>query len=205
MKHNLIQLFSIPLFYSNIGELDADVKNVIKNFEYPDEAAGHDHTANKYILNDATLEVLAKQIDDAVQHFVHEVLQVNDNVKFGLENSWVNRHAKGEHNTLHWHSNAMLSGVYYVDSAEGAGDIVFQKSHLWNNLFHDTVRMSYKETNIHNTNEFFITPRAGDIVLFPSHLEHMVTPNITDIPRYSLAFNYFPRGHVGEGTSELRV
>ena len=76
--------------------------------------------------HDATLEVLAKQIDDAVQHFVHEVLQVNDNVKFRPENSWVNRHAKGEHNTLHWHSNAMLSGVYYVDSAEGAGDIVFQ-------------------------------------------------------------------------------
>ena len=87
------------------------------------------HTANKYIPNDATLEVLAKQIDDAVQHFVHEVLQVNDNVKSPVpENSWVNRHAKGEHNTLHWHSNAMLSGVYYVDSAEGAGDIVFPKN-----------------------------------------------------------------------------
>ena len=29
MKHNSIQLFSIPVILFNIGELDADVKNVI--------------------------------------------------------------------------------------------------------------------------------------------------------------------------------
>lgn len=205
MNHNLIQLFAIPLFYTNIGTVDADTKQFVESLDYPDEAAGHDHTDNKYVLSLPQFNNLQTEIDKAVQYFVKDVLSVNDDVTFGLENSWINRHVKGEHNTLHWHSNSMLSGVYYVDSGQGAGDIVFQKSHLWHNLFHDTVRVSYKETNLHNTNEFFITPQAGDLVLFPSHLEHMVTPNLTDTPRYSLAFNYFARGKVGGGTSELRV
>jgi len=41
--------------------------------------------------------------------------------------------------------------------------------------------------------------------MFPSHLEHMVTPNLTTTPRYSLAFNFFARGTVGGGTSELKL
>lgn len=205
MNHNLIQLFSIPLFYTNIGSVNNETKSYIENLDYPDEAAGHDHTDDKFVLQHTNLTELRTEIDTAVQYFIKDVLSVNDEVEFKLENSWINRHAKGEHNTLHWHSNSMLSGVYYVDSGEGAGDIVFQKSHLWNNLFHDTVRVSYKETNMHNTSEFFITPQAGDLVLFPSQLEHMVTPNLTDTPRYSLAFNYFARGKVGGGTSELRI
>lgn len=205
MNHNLIQLFSIPLFYSNVGELETQTKNFVKALDYPDEAAGHDHTQNKYILNLPEMTAIKDKIDQAVQYFVKDIIEVNDDVDFNLENSWINRHSKGEYNTLHWHSNAMLSGVYYIDSAEGAGDIVFQKSHLWTNLFHDTVRVGYKNPNMHNTTEFFISPNAGDIVLFPSHLEHQVTPNVTDTPRYSLAFNYFARGKVGEGTSELTV
>lgn len=205
MNHNLIQLFSIPLFYTNIGAVNTDTKTFIENLDYPDEAAGHDHTDNKFVLQLDDLKELRHEIENAVKYFTKDVLSVNDEVEFQLENSWVNRHVRGEHNTLHWHSNAMLSGVYYVDSAEDAGDIVFKKSHLYNNLFHDTVRIGFNETNIHNTSEFFIRPNAGDLVLFPSHLEHMVTPNLTDTPRYSLAFNYFPRGTVGGGTSELRV
>jgi len=205
MNHNLIQLFSIPLFYSNVGELDIQTKQLVKAMDYPDEAAGHDHTQNKYILDLPEMSSISQKIDNAVQYFIQDVLEVDNEVGFKLENSWINRHSKGEFNTLHWHSNSMLSGVYYIDSAEGAGDIVFQKSHLWNNLFHDTVRVKYKNQNMLNADQFFIQPNAGDIVLFPSHLEHQVTPNLTDTPRYSLAFNYFPRGKVGEGTSELRL
>ena len=205
MKYSVTPLFSIPLFYANLGPLNFITKKYIQSLNYPDEAAGHDHTADKYVLAHPQLKTLAKQIDDAVKTFVKKELKVNDDVEFELQNSWANRHGKNEHNTLHWHSNAMLSGVYYVDSQQNAGDIVFQKSHLYTNLFHDTVRVSYTETNEYNTSEFFITPKEGDIVLFPSHLEHMVTPNQTDTPRYSLAFNYFARGTVGAGTSELKI
>lgn len=197
-------LFPIPLYYKNIGGVNDITKQWMYNLDYPHEAAGHDHTGNKHILDEKPLHKLKDKILAECNKFIYEELQVKD-VTFELQNSWINRHNKGEYNTTHWHSNAMLSGVYYMQNAPGAGDIVFQKSHLYYNLFHDTVRVKYSETNQWNTNDFYITPTEGDIVIFPSHLEHMVTPNETDTPRYSLAFNLFARGTVGEGTSELTV
>ena len=59
--------------------------------------------------------------------FVKDELKVTDDVEFELQNSWINRHSANEQNTLHWHSNAMISGVYYIQNEPGAGDIVFQK------------------------------------------------------------------------------
>jgi len=115
MKHQVTQLFSIPLFYANIGELDKITKTFVKAMDYPDEAAGHDHTKDKTVLSLPKLHSLSQQIDDAVQYFIKDVLAVNDDVEFKLENSWINKHSKGEYNTLHWHSNAMLSGVYYIE------------------------------------------------------------------------------------------
>ena len=58
---------------------------------------------------------------------------------------------------------------------------------------------------MYTTSEFFITPEPGDIILFPSHLEHRVLENDSNMPRYSLAFNFFARGTVGGGTSELKI
>ena len=205
MKYQTTPLFAIPLFYSNIGTVDPITMKWIENLDYPDEAAGHDHTDDKYILNNPKLSNLKKQIQEACNVFVKDELQVNEDVEFEMQNSWINRHAKDEQNTLHWHSNAMLSGVYYIQNEPGAGDIVFHKSHLYYNLFHDTVRVSFKNHNQWNTPGFTISPKSGDIVIFPSHLEHQVTPNQTTTPRYSLAFNFFARGTVGGGTSELKL
>ena len=204
MNYSVTPLFPIPLFYTNIGPLDAIEKSYVVNLEYPDEAAGHDHTADKHILDLPKFANLKDRILNAVYEMIEKEIQPKD-VHFELQNSWINRHGKGESNTLHWHSNAMLSGVYYIENEPDAGDIVFQRSHLYYNLFHDTVKVSFNEPTMYNTNEFFITPKAGDLILFPSHLEHMVTPNQTDAPRYSLAFNLFARGTVGGGTSELKL
>ena len=99
----------------------------------------------------------------------------------------------------------MISGVYYIQSNDTSGDIVFNKSHLYTNLFTDTVRVSYSDTSMYTTSEFFITPEPGDVVMFPSHLEHRVLENLSNMPRYSLAFNFFARGTVGGGTCGLKI
>ena len=45
MKYQTTPLFSIPLFYANIGTVDPVTMAWIEKLDYPDEAAGHDHTA----------------------------------------------------------------------------------------------------------------------------------------------------------------
>ena len=207
MQYITTPMWSVPLFKTNIGKPDPITMAWVKNLEYPHEASGHDHTDDKYILDQPKFKKLKTKLKEVCDFFVHTELGIKDDVNFEIQNSWINRHRAGEHNTLHWHSNAMLSAVYYIQNEPGAGAIQFQRSHLYYNLFHDTVRVDYKDDvlNQYNLDLFSIEPVSGDLVIFPLHVEHMVTQNQTPSERYSLAFNLFARGHVGAGTSQIKL
>ena len=200
MQYVTTPMWSVPLFKTNIGKPDPITMAWIKNLDYPHEASGHDHTEDKYILERPKLRKLKAKLKEVCDFFVHQEMGVK-------ENSWINRHQQGEHNTLHWHSNAMLSAVYYIQNEPKAGQILFKRSHLHYNLFHDTVRVDFKDEvqNQYNLDLFAVEPISGDLVIFPSHVEHMVTHNETNTERYSLAFNLFARGHVGAGTSQITL
>ena len=108
---------------------------------------------------------------------------------------------------MHWHSNAMLSGVYYIQNEKDAGEIYFKKAHGYHNLFPDVINVDFKTeiANQYNLETFALQPTAGDLIIFPSHVEHMVTQNITHSERFSLAFNLFARGTLGGGTSQVKI
>ena len=72
MKYQTTPLFSIPLFYANIGSVNAETMTWIENLDYPDEAAGHDHTSDKYILNSPQLSSLKEQIQNACNVFTKD-------------------------------------------------------------------------------------------------------------------------------------
>jgi uncharacterized protein (TIGR02466 family) len=103
-----------------------------------------------------------------------------------LLNGWLNVNPPGGYNSPHQHSEAHLSGVYYVDvpkaRSEAGGAIEFLSPHpvrllsttIRSQLFSDRVR---------------IQPTAGDLVVFPSQLVHWVHPNDSGKPRVTVAFN----------------
>jgi hypothetical protein len=49
-----------------------------------------------------------------------------------------------------------------------------------------------------NAESWFFPVGTYDILLFPSHLEHMVEQTTSDEERVSLSFNTFLKGSVGE-------
>ena len=103
-----------------------------------------------------------------------------------LLNGWLNVNPPGGYNSPHQHSEAHLSGVYYVDvpkaRSEAGGAIEFLSPHpvrllstiIRSQLFSDRVR---------------VQPTAGDLILFPSQLVHWVHPNDSGKPRVTVAFN----------------
>jgi|TARA_R110000737_G_scaffold4821_2_gene15568 uncharacterized protein (TIGR02466 family) len=207
MQYITTPMWSVPLFKTNIGKPDPITMAWIKNQHFPLEATAHDHTANKYILNEPKLKKLKAQIKECSDFFVHTELGIHDDLDFILENSWINRHRPGEHSPMHWHSNAMLSGVYYIQNEEDAGEIYFKKAHGYHNLFPDVINVDFKTEigNQYNLETFALQPESGDLIIFPSHVEHMVTQNITHSERFSLAFNLFARGTLGGGTSQVKI
>jgi uncharacterized protein (TIGR02466 family) len=207
IDYNVTPMFSTPIFHTNIGAPDPITLNWIKKLDYPHEASGHDHTEDKYILDRPQMKNLKAKLKSVTDYWIHEVLGVQDDLNYNITNSWINRHRKGEMNTIHWHSNAVMSCVYYPQTPPNSGAIIWKRSHMYYNLFHDTLRPEFKDThsNQFNTDIHVVEPVSGDLVMFPSQLEHVVPPSDSNEERYSLAFNLFPRGTFGAGTSSVTV
>jgi ectoine hydroxylase-related dioxygenase (phytanoyl-CoA dioxygenase family) len=52
-----------------------------------------------------------------------------------------------------------------------------------------------------------VTPKTGEVILFNSGIQHMVETNTSKKPRYSIAFNTFIKGKIGDfrDVSELTL
>ncbi len=89
---------------------------------------------------------------------------------------WATVHPNGGWHDLHTHPDHLLSGCYYLSTPPKSGNIIFYDPRGPSPPFDD---------------KYFIHPREGDLVLFPSWLPHMVSPSTTseNDPRVSIAFN----------------
>lgn len=212
MNYSVVPLFSIPLFRSNLGQLNPITKAWLKNLNFPPQRTGHDGSDDHlsldqrgmHILDKPPLRDLKNQIQQTIDYFVHTVLSVDDHIEFVIQTSWVNQVDANNSVPKHGHINSMISGVYYIEAEADSAPLIFEKNYLYTNLFHKTVNPTFKGHNQFNIDSIEILPKPGDIYLFPSHLEHLV-PAGYDAPRLSLAFNSFAKGHFGLGTDNLNV
>ena len=156
-----------------------------------------------YLLKN--LPDLKNEIDSHCEKFVRKYLHVNNKISFNMLNSWSNRHLPNDHSQIHYHGNAMLSGTYYVDCAEGSGDISFHRGQLHKNLFDETIRVEYENLFEVTADQYKIKVENGMIILFPSHMEHSISTNISNTNRYSIAFNYFVKGKLSIEEYELEI
>jgi uncharacterized protein (TIGR02466 family) len=194
---NIIQFCPIPIYLNTINFSDADFHNLISE-EIVRLSAGNGYgTLNSNVLNSEKYCELKKTIQHEVDFFVHDILLVNKDIKFNLEHSWVVKHETGDWSQGHYHVNGMITGVLYLNVDDNSGSIIFHKERSWENLFPRSIDMPFVEFNSLNSSTWKITPKIGDIVLFPSHLYHSVTENLSDITRYCLSFNFYPRGTFG--------
>jgi len=215
MQHHITPLFAIPLFHTHLGDLNVITKTWLKNLEYPYQGTGHEpidqdqdlDLRGMYILDKPQLKNLRKQITAAIDYFVHESLGVSDSITFDITTSWANRYLGDEYVIKHNHANSMISGVYYIETTATTAPIVFEQSYSHVNLFHSTTAPTFKKTklNQYNSSTHTIQPRTGDLLLFPSHLEHTVPGSDSKDTRYSLAFNCFAKGHMGFGTGQITL
>lgn len=202
---NITPLYAIPLYQTNLNTIDLAIKQFLIGQEYERMPSGNgDYTTNKNILDAPECKSLKDQILLHIENFMFDQLQVSKAITPVIQNSWVNKHSPGDHAHVHFHRNSVISGCYYIDALPNAGEIVFQKDKCFNNLFDTTVDMGFDNPmNIFNSTYWPVRPSTADLLLFPSHLAHSVTPNNTDQLRYSLAFNVFPRGQLGHGTDTI--
>lgn len=104
---------------------------------------------------------------------------------------WLNINRPGDRHHRHHHPNSYVSGVYYLDASPDCGAITFHRPGL--------VELEPARTRgtTFTFDQWKETPRSGQLLLFPSRLEHSVDPNLSSKDRLSISFNTMFRGVVG--------
>ena len=122
-------------------------------------------------------------LDQSVK--ICEQLNISD-IDIGISGSWVNfNDTRSASNILHNHEG-ILSGIFYLNIPENSGNLILQNpgmNTLWDGFkfVHTRNEMTGELTNI--------TPIEGEIIIWPSYLNHGVHPNNHDDERISIAFN----------------
>ena len=93
---------------------------------------------------------------------------------------WVNVLPEGGSHTSHIHTNAVLSGTYYVTAPEGASPIVFEDPRHAMMMAAPPRKSPIYESRM---------PRAGTLMLWESWIRHEVPTNRAATPRISVSFN----------------
>lgn len=94
----------------------------------------------------------------------------------------------------HHHPNSFFSGVYYPQNIE-------YSAIRFSNPQKPIIFPQFDNHNLHNSTSMSYCPQQGEIVVFPSDLEHDVLPNTSPHMRLSVAFNIFFSGEFGDKKS----
>lgn len=150
----------------------------------------------------AAFDVLTSQIERAVVQYLSSLCKVIDKIQIYHQKSWPVFLKKDTSVSVHSHSNAHISAIYYFDiSSNEGGDLVF----------HSPFDLGLPSNA--NGVEFFypkyylraIKPYTGMLVVFPSILRHEVTKYLGETPRISFSYDFTltasPR--LGSGSVEM--
>lgn len=154
-----------------------------------------------YVLND--FPNLKKEISNKFFHFKNDILKY-ENTEFKMTTSWITKSEKYQKSEVHNHKNSFYSGVLYIDEeiedSNEKGKLEF--SDLNTNSFSLNNPSEY---NIYNSTSWSITPEKNLLVFFPSEVFHRITLHKSNHPRYSIAFNFFPIGSIGNLDSSIKI
>ena len=199
-------IFSTPIYNTHIDCIDEDTFNYIKSISYQRMASGNgDISSNDYILDTPELSFLKQKIIDEMLFYAHSILNIKFNANFYMTNSWVVKHHQGDFGASHIHENSLISGVYYINTNDNTGRIVFDKLPNYGNLFSPVVGIEFSDWNLFNSSKWGYQPKNGQIFLFPSSTCHLIEKNNSNEIRYSLSFNFFVRGTFGVHSSMLEL
>lgn len=195
----LQKIFDMPIYVTNAeGNQFQDIQ---KEFQYVYDDLLKNNTFGNNPIWDSSTSMLSNKgefdqelfeqynvqsfISFISRHIRNYLEQVNfqydkSNLTMKFHGSWMTLTKKDKHTILHDHGCTDISAVYYFKTNGMDGDLVFNQP---NKLLKNS--RVFGRYNHHYT----IKPKVGQLVIFPSSLDHRVLENKTDNDRVSVSFN----------------
>jgi uncharacterized protein (TIGR02466 family) len=188
ITHNLFPTaVSFFDFGTDLTEVESDF---IKNLEQRNND-GNMTSVNNNLFDCAELAEIARFCEESVQEYFKEIYAPKFEVAPYITQSWANFTQKGQWHHKHEHPNSFISGVFYVQAVEDKDKIHFYKNG------YQQLKIPAETFNLYNSDSWWLGVKTGQLILFPSHLTHMVHTVETDETRISISFNTFLKGYIG--------
>ncbi len=150
-------------------------------------------TTNTQLHKDSKYSLFHNWVIDCLEQ-VHDDLKLYCD-RLDLTQSWANRLTKGQYVHEHTHPNSFISGIYYLTSTDTPTQFAFKN--IWYEGW-DKPPISLKGDESKIYHSVYTDSNAGDLILFPSTVLHRVDEHKTDDERYTISFNTFPSGTIGD-------
>jgi uncharacterized protein (TIGR02466 family) len=188
---NIHNLFPLPIGFFRLGRdlTKTELDYILGQDKYPNQ--GNITSSNRTILKDKELTDIRDFIEDAMLEYFKTVHDPKGDVALYVTQSWANYTDPGQYHHKHAHPNSFISGVFYPQADRSVDKIYFYKSG------YERIKVAPQTWNHWNSESWWFEVGAGDLILFPSHLEHMVETKVGNETRVSIAFNTFLKGHIG--------
>jgi len=190
----------LPLFPSPVIKIDTkpefnDIRGDLINFCYSEREnspIGIDRSNNGGWHSELLLEeerfhkykkFIEKYIEKSFESFV------NSGVKIIPNSYWININGINSVNTEHNHPGSDISGCFWIKSSEYSGSFRFTNP---NDFIHNPLLKTFNlesKSQYYFSERYFFRPIEGEMIIFPSNMNHCVFENKDDNDRISIAFN----------------
>lgn len=128
-------------------------------------------------------------IDDWLNVLVEPVKLLSQELKItfkaNISHPWVNMYERGGFQEIHYHDDCDIAAVVFLNDGPDFG-----KFYFWDaNHTAFTKPWIKMITKMGLSNIYYPEVKAGDIIFFPSHMMHGVSPHNSDTVRKTLSFN----------------
>tara|TARA_B100001250_G_scaffold411138_2_gene439116 strand:- start:2117 stop:2734 length:618 start_codon:yes stop_codon:yes gene_type:complete len=116
--------------------------------------------------------------------------------KIKITQCWGNKTGMMQHHHPHYHPNSMISGIFYLNDTNTPTALGMEnKWYFYTDKDIQTIKVSGNpnDSMIFHDQECI----AGDLIIFPSQIKHSVGDHTDKEDRYTIAFNTFPSGKIG--------
>lgn len=188
---NINNLFPTPVAFFKFDRdlTEAELEFIKGQEHYANE--GNTTSKDRKILKNKELTELREFIEDSMLTYFKAIHSPKFDVSLYLTQSWANYTKQGQYHHKHSHPNSVVSGVFYPQANREVDKIYFYKDG------YERINIPTDNFNPYNSESWWFEVSAGDLILFPSHLPHMVKTKEDDNTRISIAFNTFVKGYIG--------